>query len=192
VSASPHELAPAASDSLKQVPAQPRPSKRAGSTSHCEDRDANGGSETAAGSSARDLSAVEGLVAADGLARVDGDSKLYFKALQQFVQEKAGASDKIREALLRGDLAAAGPAHRPPAPPPVNPSKLRKAVNAILPLLTDQDPGAKDCLKANRAAFRSAFSSEAFSEFEQFIKESDLGAALEQLRRAAKKHGISV
>ena len=69
---------------------------------------------------------------------------------------------------------------------------LRKALNEILRLLTDQDPGTKDCLKANRATFRSAFSSEAFSEFEQFIKESDLGAALEQLRKAAKKHGISV
>jgi len=260
VSASPHELAPADSDSLKQVAAQPRPSERVGSESHCEDRDANAGSETAAGSSAPDLTAVEGLAAADGLARVDGDSKLYFKALQEFVQEKAGAPDKIREALLRGDLAAAGqmvqtlhtsateigatavqgsatalaraireqpdpamieslwqelekavralaadlkpllkhkegkagPAHRPPAPPPVNPAKFRKAVNEILPLLTDQDPGAKDCLKANRATFRSAFSSEAFSEFEQFIKANNPGAALEQLRKAAKKHGISV
>jgi len=260
VSASPHELAPADSAALKQVAAQPRPSERAGSESHSEDRGANAGSETAAGSSAPDLTAVEGLAAADGLARVDGDSKLYFKALQQFVQEKAGAPDTIRGALLRGDLAAAGqmvqalhtsateigatavqgsatalaraireqpdpaeieslwqelekavralvadlkpllkpkegkagPAHRPPAPPPVNPAKFRKAVNEILPLLTDQDPGAKDCLKANRATFRSAFSTEAFTEFEQFIKESDPGAALEQLRKAAKKHGVSV
>jgi hypothetical protein len=84
------------------------------------------------------------------------------------------------------------PARRLPAPPPVNPAQLRKAVNEILPLLADQDPGAKDCLKANRATFRSAFASEAYEEFEQFVKRSDFGTALEQLKKAAKKHGISL
>jgi hypothetical protein len=74
----------------------------------------------------------------------------------------------------------------------VNPAQLRKAVNEILPLLADQDPGAKDCLKANRAAFRSAFASEAYEEFEQFVKGGDFGTALEQLKKAAKKHGISL
>jgi hypothetical protein len=74
----------------------------------------------------------------------------------------------------------------------VNPAQLRKAVNEILPLLADQDPGAKDCLKANRAAFRSAFASEAYEEFEQFVKRGDFGTALEQLKKAAKKHGISL
>ena len=84
------------------------------------------------------------------------------------------------------------PARRPPALPPVNPAQLRKAVNEIFPLLADQDPGAKDCLKANRATFRSAFSSEAYEEFEQFVKRGDFVTALEHLKKAAKKHGISL
>jgi HPt (histidine-containing phosphotransfer) domain-containing protein len=207
-----------------------------------------------------DLPIIEGLVATDGLARAGADPKLYFKALQHFVEQHAGASEKIREALLQGDLAAAGrmvrslktaageigasavestaaalaravreqpdpgeiesrweemekvvrdlvadlkpvlkpkeskpaPARRLPAPPPVNPAQLRKAVNEILPLLADQDPGAKDCLKANRATFRSAFTSEAYEEFEQFVRRGDFGTALEQLKKATKKHGISL
>jgi sensor domain CHASE-containing protein/HPt (histidine-containing phosphotransfer) domain-containing protein len=205
-----------------------------------------------------DLPVIEGLAATDGLARAGADPKLYFKALQHFVDQHAGAPEQIREALLQGDLAAAermvrslktsagdigasavesaaaalaravreqpdpagiesrweelekavrdlvadlkpvlklkesepAPARRLPAPPPVNPAQLRKAVNEILPLLADQDPGAKDCLKANRATFRSAFASEAYEEFEQSVKRSDFGTALEQLKKAAKKHGI--
>jgi sensor domain CHASE-containing protein/HPt (histidine-containing phosphotransfer) domain-containing protein len=207
------------------------------------------------------LPVVEGLAAADGLARAGGNPKLYFKALQHFVEQQAGAPEKIREGLLQGDLAAAermlqslktsagdigasavqsaaaalaravrerpdpgeiesrweelekvvrdlvadlkpvvlkpkedkpAPARRLSAPPPVNPAQLRKAVNEILPLLADQDPGAKDCLKANRATFRSAFTSEAYEEFEQFVKRSDFDTALEQLKKAAKKQGISL
>jgi sensor domain CHASE-containing protein len=84
------------------------------------------------------------------------------------------------------------PARRLPTPPPVNLPQLRKAVNEILPLLTDQDPGAKDCLKANRDAFRSAFSPEGYVEFEQFVKSADFAAALEHLRKAVRKQGISI
>jgi hypothetical protein len=69
---------------------------------------------------------------------------------------------------------------------------LRKAVHEILPLLVDQDPGAKDCLKANRTTFRSAFSPEVFVEFEQSVRDGAFAPALEQLRKAGKKHGISV
>jgi hypothetical protein len=47
-------------------------------------------------------------------------------------------------------------------------------------------------LKANRATFRSAFTAEAYEEFEQCVKRSDFGAALEQLKKAAKKYGISL
>ena len=83
-------------------------------------------------------------------------------------------------------------ARRLPAPPPVNPPQLRKAVNLIMPLLTDQDPGAKDCLKDNRNTFRSAFSAEGWPEFEQLMKRGDFSAALDQLRKAVKKHGLSV
>ena len=83
-------------------------------------------------------------------------------------------------------------ARRMPAPPRVNPAQLRKAANEILPLLADQDPGAKDCLKANRATFRSAFTAEAYEEFERCVKMSSSGTALEQLKKAAKKQGISL
>ena len=78
-----------------------------------------------------------------------------------------------------------------PPPPPVNPAELRKAVNLILPLFTGQDPGARDCLKANRATFRSAFTPEGYVEFEQSVKSSDFSAALEHLKKAARRHGIS-
>jgi hypothetical protein len=84
------------------------------------------------------------------------------------------------------------PPARVPALSPANVSKLRKAVNEILPLLVDQDPGAKDCLKANRGIFRAACTVEAFAELEQTVKDGDLGGALEQLKRAVRKHGISL
>jgi hypothetical protein len=69
---------------------------------------------------------------------------------------------------------------------------FRKMVNQILPLLVDQDPGAKDCLKDNRAIFRSGFAPEQFAEFEQAVKLSAFSAALEHLKRAAKRQGFSV
>ena len=84
------------------------------------------------------------------------------------------------------------PARRMPSPPLVNPAQLRKAANEILPLLVDKDPGARDCLKANRAKFRPAFTVEAFEDFEQCVKKNDFGTALDQLKKAAKKNGISL
>ena len=81
--------------------------------------------------------------------------------------------------------------HKLPTSPPVNPAQLRKAMNEILPLLADQDPGAKDCLKANFATFRSAFSADGYEEFDQFVNRGDFATALEHLKKAAKKHGIS-
>jgi sensor domain CHASE-containing protein len=84
------------------------------------------------------------------------------------------------------------PARPLPAPPPVDPAQLRKAVNLILPLFTGQDPGARDCLKANRSTFRSAFAPEAFVEFEQSVRSGDFAAALEHLKRVGRKHGIPV
>jgi hypothetical protein len=75
---------------------------------------------------------------------------------------------------------------------PVNPAHLRKAVNEILPLLVDSDPGAKDCFKANRTVFRPAFAAEGFAEFEGSIKGADFAAALEHLKKACKRHGVTV
>ena len=74
----------------------------------------------------------------------------------------------------------------------MNPALLRKAVNQILPLFEGKDPGARDCLKDNRTTFRSAFTAEGYIEFEQSVKRSDFDAALDQLKKAARRHGISV
>ena len=84
------------------------------------------------------------------------------------------------------------PSRRLPPAPPVDPTQLRKAVNLILPLLAERDPGAKDCLKDNRTTFRSTFTPEAYVEFEQLVKSGEFDPALEQLRKAVKKHGISL
>lgn len=84
------------------------------------------------------------------------------------------------------------PARPLPARPPLDLPQLRKAVNLILPLFTGRDPGARDCLKDNRTTFRSAFAPEAYLEFEQSVKNGDFDAALEHLKKAARKHGIPV
>jgi hypothetical protein len=84
------------------------------------------------------------------------------------------------------------PTRRLPAPPPLDVAQLRKAVNLILPLLVDGDPGAKDCLKDNRNTFRSGFNPEVYADFEQMVKKGNFGEALESLRKAARKHGIAV
>jgi sensor domain CHASE-containing protein len=84
------------------------------------------------------------------------------------------------------------PARPLPARPPLDPAQLRKAVNLILPLFTGRDPGARDCLKDNRTTFRSAFAPEAYVEFEESVKSGDFDAALEHLKKAAKRNGIPV
>ena len=84
------------------------------------------------------------------------------------------------------------PSRRLPSAPPVDPAQLRKAVNQILPLLAERDPGAKDCLKDNRTTFRSTFTPEAYVEFEQLVRNSSFEPALEQLRKAVRKHGITL
>ncbi len=76
--------------------------------------------------------------------------------------------------------------------PPVNVAELRKAVGVIVPLLADRDPGAKDCWRDNRTTFRSAFSADGYTEFERSLKSGDYLEALEALKKAAKKHGITV
>jgi hypothetical protein len=83
------------------------------------------------------------------------------------------------------------PSRRLPAAPPVDPAQLRKAVNQIVPLLAEKDPGARECLRDNRTTFRSAFTPEAYAEFEQLVKSGDPDAALEHLKKAARKHAIS-
>ena len=105
--------------------------------------------------------------------------------------EEDGAPEEPK-AALKPPKDKPAPVRRLPAQPPVNAAQLRKAVNLIVPLLTDSDPGAKDCLKDNRGSFRSAFTPEGYVEFEQLIKEAEYAAALELMQKAVKKHGISV
>ena len=83
------------------------------------------------------------------------------------------------------------PAKPLPPPPPLDVAELRAAVGMIVPLLIDSDPGAKDCLKDNRDTFRSTFSPEGYVDFEQAVEEDTYPAALELLRKAVRKHGIS-
>lgn len=120
------------------------------------------------------------------------------------VEETAGskpapeaAQSEAAEVADDSESAESGPKAAPrrreeKPPPPVDPAELRKAVNLIVPLLADADPGAKDCLRDNRTTFRSAFSVEGYGEFEQFVKHADFAAALEHLKKAAKRHGIPV
>jgi len=90
------------------------------------------------------------------------------------------------------DEAAAKPARAARGAPAVNPALLRKAINQIMPLFVGQDPGAKDCLKDHRATFRSAFTPEAYAEFEETVKTGDFAAASEHLKKAARRHGLAI
>ncbi len=203
--------------------------------------------------------AVPGLAVTEGLALADGSARKYKQNLENFAEHHRKAAEKIRDAMVQGDIpaaervlnglkvaageigavvlrAAAGnldqamhgesdPAEvefmwlemektlkelltglqplleepketstralRPAPPKPkLDPSQLRKAVNQILPLLTDQDPGAKDCFRDNRSVFRPVFAPEAFTEFEQAVKRNDFAHGLDLLKKAAKRHGI--
>jgi PAS domain S-box-containing protein len=95
----------------------------------------------------------------------------------------------LKPALKPKEAKATAKPSKPP--PPFEPAQFRKALNEILPLLTDSDPGAADCLEANRDAFRSAFAPDAFAEFESAAKAYQFDEALEQLKKAARRHGIS-
>jgi hypothetical protein len=104
----------------------------------------------------------------------------------------ASAADAPDSTLADPKPKESKPARPLPARPPLDLAQLRKAVNLILPLFTGRDPGARDCLRDNRTTFRSAFAPEAYLEFEQSVKSADFDAALERLKKAAKRHGIPV
>ena len=82
---------------------------------------------------------------------------------------------------------------RPAQPAPdLDLSAFRKAAHQILPLFTGQDPGARDCFKDNREVFRSAFAPDAYAEFEHAVKKGEFETALEHLRKAARRHSITL
>jgi hypothetical protein len=124
--------------------------------------------------------AVESLVPSAAIAAAESAPPMA-DSMEETLKEPKSASEPREEQRPRPL----------PAPPPVNPPLLRKAVNQILPLFTGKDPGARDCLKANRTTFRSAFTPETFVEFEQSVKGGDFDAALEHLKKAARRHGIA-
>lgn len=157
------------------------------------------GDSTAAHSLARDLASAARDLGAPG---VDAAATALARAVHEQsdpgeIESLWAELEKVLVALLFALKPVLLPKEDKPAPlrrlppsPPVNLAQLRKAVSLILPLLADGDPGAKDCLKDNRATFRSAFSPEAYLEFEQLIKSRDFPAALELLKKAARKLGL--
>jgi hypothetical protein len=113
--------------------------------------------------------------------RIGSDPDSVFESVLEVEPEKA------KEPSLKDEKAA----KRYASSGPVDESELRKAVHEILPLFVEKDPGAKDCLKANRNIFKVAFTPEGYQEFEQAVRGSEFTDALEILRRVARKHGIS-
>ena len=107
----------------------------------------------------------------------------------------------VLDVALTGLVKELKPALRPPpvksaaavAPlPPLDLPQFRKAARDMLPLLSDLDPGAADCLAANHETMRAAFAPEGFAEFVQNVKGAAFAEALELLKKAAKKHGVSL
>lgn len=76
--------------------------------------------------------------------------------------------------------------------PPVNVNQLRKAVGQIVPLFSGRDPGAADCLRDNRAIFRSGFAPESYGDFEQAVKQGHFDLALDLLKKAVRRHGLTI
>lgn len=116
-----------------------------------------------------------------------------------FRAEEAESSPVDTASELEGDEPArpdpkphrTGPMHHARTLSAEETAELRKAVHQIVPLLADQDPGAVDCLKDNRATFRSAFTPEGFTHFQEVVKAGEYLAGLDHLRKAVKRHGIS-
>jgi len=160
------------------------------------------GDSAAAEHAARALKSAAGEIGAAPLAEIAA-------ALARAIHERAEPGDletawsevetSLHELVLelkaalnpKEETPRAATARHLPAPPPLNPALFRRAVNLILPLLTDGDPGARDCLKDNRNTFRSGFTPEGYADFEQMVKQGDYGGALESLKKAAKKHGLA-
>jgi hypothetical protein len=73
--------------------------------------------------------------------------------LQKAFRELAGDA----KPATKSRAAKPKPARPLPPPPPLDIAELRSAVGMIVPLLMDNDPGARDCLNDNRDTFRSTF-----------------------------------
>ncbi len=143
---------------------------------------------------AEEAGATEVHTAADALCRAihdqadPGATEFLWSDLQKAMQSLVGEAKPAPKARAEKPK----PSRSLPPPPPLDVAELRAAVGMIVPLLMDHDPGARDCLKDNRDTFRSTFSPEAYVEFEQSVKDDAFPAALEQLRKATRRHGISV
>jgi hypothetical protein len=62
----------------------------------------------------------------------------------------------------------------------------------IGPLLAERDPGAKDCVSGNRRTYHYALTPEAYVVFEQLVNHVESDGALKLLKKAARRHGISL
>jgi len=108
-------------------------------------------------------------------------------------EEKAARGPRARRPKREAepDLFAAAGGEDLPARA-LSPALLRKAVHQILPLFAGSDPGASDCLRDNRTTFRAAFTPEGFEEFERSVGEGEFAGAMEQLKKAVRRHGLVV
>jgi HPt (histidine-containing phosphotransfer) domain-containing protein len=101
-------------------------------------------------------------------------------------------ADLVRDLKPRVKSRGERAATRDEPPPEFNLADWRRVANQMLPLLADADPGAADCLAANRDVFRSAFAAESFAQFEQQVRESEFSSALELLKKTARKRNVSL
>jgi sensor domain CHASE-containing protein len=188
------ELIPTAGDQEKSAAPQPAPPEEENDANSLPSPEVGEGEAHATAEPSQPASSVE--------------AKTEAPATEPAATEKQAAPPKRRKSrrddqmdLFGGAPAPAETSEKPAeAPAPrrkasepedskFDPAEFRKASNVMLVLLTDQDPGARDCLKDNRALFRSAFGRDEFESFEQAVKSGGFGDALEHLKKATRKHG---
>ncbi len=115
----------------------------------------------------------------------DADAARLETLRQQFAAVLAPFVDRLRAALGEAPAAPAAP-----VAVAVDPARLKLLVAQMDKQLADFDSAASDCLEANRDAFASLFSTEAFAQFEQHVQGYAFGEAQAQLVQAARDRGI--
>src|SRR5436189_3051564 len=100
---------------------------------------------------------------------------------QQFATVLTPFVHRLRAALGEEPVSPAAPKAMV-----VDPAQLKLVVEQMTRHLAEFDAAASDCLEANRCVFASLFSAEEFGKFEQQVQGYAFGAALAQLKRAAR------
>jgi two-component system sensor histidine kinase/response regulator len=108
-------------------------------------------------------------------------------AVESAKQQLAGALDPLLSAL-RTALNALAPDEAAPEAVTLaaNPTEARAAAADLAKLLGDCDPGAVEFIKANQAALRALFASDAQKQFEQHVDGYAFAEAEAQLEQALK------